>query len=211
MESYLPFFPLNIVVYPGEHLNLHIFEERYKALVNHCKSCDSTFGIPAYIDDRMRGYGTEVSLVEISKLYTDGRMDIKTQGLRVFKILNFDNPMKDKLYCGGEIEFIEIQGLEEEGFAFKLIDMVKVLFDVLKMEINIPSSKYKFLSYEVAHKVGLTMNQEYELLCIENEIDRQLYIYQHLQQTIPVVKEMERLKERIQLNGHFKHFDPLRF
>ncbi|MEO1628994.1 MAG: LON peptidase substrate-binding domain-containing protein, partial [Bacteroidota bacterium] len=46
-----PLFPLKLVVYPGEQLNLHIFEPRYKQLIRECEQNKVTFGIPAFIND----------------------------------------------------------------------------------------------------------------------------------------------------------------
>ncbi|MCU0326286.1 MAG: LON peptidase substrate-binding domain-containing protein [Spirosomaceae bacterium] len=82
----LPFFPLNLVAYPHEDLNLHIFEPRYRQLINECLETGQTFGIPPFINNRLLGYGTEMKVVELSKRYENGRMDIKTRGLRIFRI-----------------------------------------------------------------------------------------------------------------------------
>ena len=49
----LPFFPLQSVFFPGEKVPLHIFEERYKQLINDCRKEAITFGIPVYIDDNI--------------------------------------------------------------------------------------------------------------------------------------------------------------
>ncbi len=60
--SNFPLFPLNIVVFPGEELNLHIFEPRYRALIRDAEREGFSFGIPSYVHQKL-GYGTEVSLV----------------------------------------------------------------------------------------------------------------------------------------------------
>ena len=44
----LPLFPLQSVFYPGETVPLHIFEDRYKQLINDCRKEALTFGIPVY-------------------------------------------------------------------------------------------------------------------------------------------------------------------
>ena len=53
MSSILPLFPLNLVVFPEEELNLHIFEPRYKELVNDCMSKEVNFGIPSYVNKKL--------------------------------------------------------------------------------------------------------------------------------------------------------------
>jgi hypothetical protein len=87
MTNFIPIFPLGVIVYPGEDLNLHIFEPRYKQLINECHSQKKAFGIPAVIDNKLQDHGTLVKITEISKLYDNGEMDIKTVGTEVFRIL----------------------------------------------------------------------------------------------------------------------------
>ncbi|HET9823746.1 MAG TPA: LON peptidase substrate-binding domain-containing protein, partial [Chitinophagaceae bacterium] len=68
MTNFIPIFPLSIVVYPGEDLNLHVFEPRYKQLINECNAQKKQFGIPTVLDKRLQDYGSLVELVEISKV-----------------------------------------------------------------------------------------------------------------------------------------------
>ena len=87
MTNFINIFPLSIVVYPGEALNLHIFEPRYKQLILDCKESKKPFGIPPVLTDAIGELGTLVELVEITQVYDNGEMDIKTKGLEVFRIL----------------------------------------------------------------------------------------------------------------------------
>ncbi len=119
----LPLFPLRIVVFPNEDLNLHIFEPRYKQLMNECDAQDITFGIVPFIGDNLQNIGTEIELLSIEKRYPDGRMDVKTKALGLFRIVNFYKNFPDKLYAGAEIENI---GHTMEGDPLqnrKLIDL----------------------------------------------------------------------------------------
>src|SRR5690606_6214076 len=102
---YLPFFPLKLVAFPGEELNLHIFEPRYRQLIADVEHSGASFGVCVYINS-LSGFGTEVALEKINKRYEDGRLDIQTRGLRSFRILTFDNPLQDKLYAGGTISHL---------------------------------------------------------------------------------------------------------
>lgn len=60
------------------------------------------FGIPAYINNALPGYGTEMHIAELVTRYDDGRMDIRAMGLRVFRLIDFENPAPDKLYARGQ-------------------------------------------------------------------------------------------------------------
>ena len=80
MTNFIPIFPLSVVVYPGEELNLHIFEPRYKQLIKECNEQKKPFGIPTVIESKLQDHGTLVHIIELSKVYDNGEMDIKTQG-----------------------------------------------------------------------------------------------------------------------------------
>lgn len=209
MEKSLALFPLNLIVYPGEDLNLHIFEPRYRQLINECIDEEKTFGIPAFIGNKLPGYGTEMHVTALHKRYDDGQMDIKSKGLRVLRLVNFENPMPGKLYAGGEVELLE-PGDSISAHVDALSQRLKNLYDLLQIETDYDPTDENF-SYRVAHKVGMSIEQEYELLTLESEAERQLFLIQHLNNVMPVVAEMERTKQRIRMNGHFKNLDPLNF
>jgi len=209
MESFLPLFPLNLVAFPTENLNLHIFEPRYQQLINECLEEQKTFGIPAFINNKLPGYGTEMKILSLSKSYEDGRMDIKTKGLKVFRMLNFQNPVPNKLYAGGRVAYIEDTDTPD-GVISELLLQLDRLHHILQTKVDFNTQLQPF-SYQIGHKVGLSQDEEYHLLTINSETERQRYILRHLNKVVPVMSEMERTKERIKLNGHFKNLDPLNF
>ena len=209
MENYLPLFPLNLVAFPGETLNLHIFEDRYKELIEECLAQDVPFGVPAYVDNQIE-YGTEVMIIEVVKKYDDGRMDITTQATRVFRVLSFDNPAQGKLYAGGEVVFLENEYDADSHSRPEMISLIEELFSVISMVDRVEVAQ-DVTSFDIAHKIGLSLEQKYALLQIERESERQQVIIQHLRDTIPVLREIERTKERIRMNGHFQKYDPLDF
>lgn len=212
MEAVIPFFPLGLVVYPGEDLNLHVFEPRYRQLIDECLEAEKTFGIPAFIDNKLPGYGTEVHVITLHQRYDDGRMDVKTKGLRVFQLSEFQNPLPGKLYAGGSVEFVQPSpDPTPDQFLAPLLSRLARLYDLLQIETDYDPKKATNFSYRISHKVGLSIEQEYEILTLDRESDRQQLLVQHLDKVIPVVADMERTKERIRLNGHFKNLDPLTF
>jgi Lon protease-like protein len=208
----LPLFPLNLVVFPNEKLNLHVFEPRYRQLVKDCLIRQSSFGIPAFIDNKIEEYGTEVKIISLEKEYEDGRMDIRTQGMKVFHLLSYENPTPGKLYAGGVVAYVD----EEEDavpldLTTNLLNHLTRLYNLLQLKFDVVIEHVSSLSFEVAHKIGLSVEQEYELLTISSETVRQQYLLNHLNRVIPVVSDMEKTKERIRMNGHFKTLDPLSF
>ncbi|MGI9545748.1 MAG: LON peptidase substrate-binding domain-containing protein [Flavobacteriaceae bacterium] len=205
----LPLFPLQSVFFPGEKVPLHIFEERYKQLINDCRSNAVTFGIPVYIDDSI-AYGTEVQLVEVVNTYESGAMDVVCVARQVFKVLTFDNEMEGKQYAGGVVQFLD--NINDGGKSDKKAVLAKIeeLYHIMDVPFS-PIPVEKFNSFVLAHKMGLSYEQEYQLLQLEKESERLGFIKSHLLGTIQVLNEVNKTKELIDMNGHFKNFDPLDF
>lgn len=208
MSSYIPIFPLKLVAYPSEQVNLHIFEPRYRQLIHDIKESGGIFGIAVYID-KLMPFGTEVRLQEISNVYEDGRMDIKTLGVRVFEMITFDNPASGKLYAGGKVVYQENDPSVAKNIYDEFVFFLKEFFRLIGYEIDLSSAL--FSSFTVAHKLGLKIEEEYELLRISSESDRQQFLIKHLKRIIPVMRDLEKAKDRIRQNGHFKNLDPLDF
>lgn len=202
---YLPLFPLNLVAFPGEKLNLHIFEPRYRQLINECLDNETTFGIPAYVNNSLPGYGTEMQLTELVTRYDDGRLDVRTHGIRVFRLLDFENPAPGKLYAHGEVHFYP-KPESAPPISPQLPDLVNKLYRLLKTDSPFDPASTQPYSYQVAHSIGLSLESEYELLTLENESERQDFLIGHLEAVLPVVENMERTKERIRMNGNFREF-----
>lgn len=205
---YLPFFPLKLVAFPGEELNLHIFEPRYRELIADAELSGNSFGICVYINS-LSGYGTEVILEKIIKRYEDGRLDIRTRGLRPFKILSFDNPMQGKLYAGGNISFLSDDRKITDVLHHEFVFYLKEMLHLLNFQGEIDPQTVN--SYTFTHKLGLKLEEELEMLQMESERERTEYLIKHFKRMIPVIKAVELAKEKIKLNGHFKHLDPLNF
>ncbi|RXG15699.1 hypothetical protein DSM03_10268 [Leeuwenhoekiella aestuarii] len=209
MTQNLAMFPLELVVFPGERLALHIFENRYQQLITDCELQDITFGIPVYINRKL-SYGTEVRLERIKKRYPGGASDVVCRGLRVFKIEEFYPVYNDKLYSGAEVTFLETT---EDGTVSQrdlFFNLAKRFYMLLGADPGLTTGK-AINSYSFPHKLGLSLKQELDLLKLSSESARYVYLIDHLTVTLPVVEQMNRTRELIQLNGHFKNFDPLDF
>jgi Lon protease-like protein len=210
MTNFIPIFPLGVVVYPGENLNLHIFEPRYKQLINECKETNKPFGIPAVINNRVTELGTLVSLIEISKTYDSGEMDVKTTGIEVFRVLETINAIPEKLYSGAIVNYPEnVEDTGNRELMQKVVQAVKNLHELLKIKKDFNKPDEALISYDIAHHAGLSLEEEYELLGLLQEVQRQEYLKRHLNKVLPVIAEMEQLKERVKLNGHFKNLSGL--
>ena len=205
--SLLPLFPLRLVVFPNEDLNLHIFEPRYKELVNECMETGLTFGISPFINESLQPIGTEIQLKRIAKKYPDGRMDIETKALGLYQIVRFVREVPDRQYAGAEIQRLEYDTTGDPELSVRIHAQVSELFRVLQVEKAIPTPE-ELITYDVAHQLGMSPAQEYHLLTLLFEKDRQSFILRHLRRLIPIAREMDELRARIQMNGHFRNVIP---
>ncbi len=205
MTNFVPIFPLEIVVYPGEPLNLHIFEPQYKQLIRECIDNKKPFGIPPVFDKKVGELGTLVEITEMVKEYDSGEMDIRTRGLSVFKVLEVIKEIPGKLYHGAIVNYPDnIVEPGDSSMADLIMSEVKRMYTLLNVENKFPDRSGAVISYEIAHFVGLSRQQEYELLGLFTELQRLEYLRRHLNSILPLVQELEQLKARIQMNGHFR-------
>lgn len=211
MTNFIPIFPLGIVVYPGENLNLHIFEPRYKQLINECHTAKKSFGIPTVINNKVQDFGSLVEITELSKVYDSGEMDIKTRGEKVFRILEVIDEIPDKLYGGAIVNYPDNYEKGSPETMRKMMMGIRELHQLLNVKKDFKKEDGELTAYDVAHHVGLSLEEEYELLNLLDERQRREYLKRHLTKVIPMVTGMEQLKEKIKLNGHFKNLGGVDF
>lgn len=157
----LPYFPLGIVVMPGERVPLRIFEPRYMQLIKECMAGGCTFAIPFMNDSKVRKHGSEVKLYRILSTDPRGEMLIVIEGVSLCRVLTFKDTLPGKLYSGGTIECIDkhayssdpsvIDKIESLGInthelrnseQYSQIDLNKV---VLLLELS-AEDKFRFIS-----------------------------------------------------------------
>ena len=165
---------------------LHVFEERYKQLIADCRAEAQTFGIPVYINQSLT-YGTEVQLRDVVNTYADGSMDVVCVARQVFEVVAFQPVLGDRLYPGGEVRFLDSVNEAPPGLTDAVIEACRRLYELMDVPFG-PIKREVFNSFTLAHKMGLSLQQEYSLLQIPDET-----------------------RERIEMNGHFRNFDPLDF
>ena len=107
-----PLFPLGLVALPGELVPLHIFEERYKAMMSRCLITESEFGIVWLSDDGLRDIGCAMVIDKVLEELEDGRMNLLARGTRPFRVLERQAHLP---YPAGVVEFVEDRGDEPDA------------------------------------------------------------------------------------------------
>jgi ATP-dependent Lon protease len=211
MDRLTSLFPLPWVLFPGERLNLHIFEERYRQLISGALETGESFGVPVFPDGQSSGWGCLAALAEVRKTFPDGRMDVVVQGIRPFELLSFQKQFPGKLFPGGRIR-TWVSGVETDP---ALEEEVECLMNKFFFQIG---SRPRFdlyedqpFSFRVAHKLGLDTGAEIRLLITPEETDRLQQLHAHLCEAIEGLDRATRAGARIRQNGHFRSFDALNF
>jgi Lon protease-like protein len=138
-------------------------------------------------------------------VHDNGEMDIKTRGIKVFRILEVVKDIPDKLYSGAIVNYPDNQEQGNRALMTSVIKAIRELHVLLKVNKDFKKPDEELWSYDVAHHAGLSLEEEYELLQLLHELQRQEYLKRHIVKVLPLLGEMEALKERVKLNGHFKN------
>lgn len=182
-------FPLQLVIFPGEVLPLHIFEPRYKELIGECESDGITFVIPTFVNQSVSQFGTEVSLVKVMRRYDDGELDILVRGERVVKLLEVVERYGEKLYSGVRCEAAPYYADAEEEVENALRVKVLELAQLLERTSPLTELTQDSFAFALAPFLNLNLSQKLTLLAMHSERDRQEFLTRHVDELIKEVKK----------------------
>lgn len=194
----IPLFPLSLVVFPDSKYPLHIFEDRYKKMLNRCLSSGEGFGIAAQIRDEISKVGTHVKVSEIMKEYENGESDIIVHGLRRIVIIEYhqhqDGYFEALVEPYNDLKEISINQFAVEELRIKFKEIIEKVNFKIEDSFWINYLKNPKKSFKIAEKSGLTLTQQQKLLSIQDENKRVDYLREHF----------EKLEEQIEKNSVMK-------
>jgi Lon protease-like protein len=138
----IPLFPLGLVMLPEMHLPLHIFEERYKHLINDCIKNKKDFGIVYYNGSTLLKHGSSVRVEQIIRTYEDGRMDLLGQGKKRFFITKI---YEDSMYMEADVRYYDD---EQELYDVSAQDLAKEALDCLKKIADLSGKSFNTRDFE---------------------------------------------------------------
>ncbi|GAB1373117.1 LON peptidase substrate-binding domain-containing protein [Candidatus Kapaibacterium sp.] len=201
-------FPLNVILFPESVYPLHIFEERYKQLINECYTNNLEFGINYISPAGISEVGCSAMVSQVLKKYPDGKMDIIVQGISRYRLNRIWQGQE--LYYSADVEpFADDDygvdfGLMEE--AVRLYNKIAEGITSLKIDKIDPNNiDAKFPSFLIAQKAGLTPEQKQSLLEIRSENLRLETLSKHLRKVQPLIKRAEVISNIIKNDGYLKN------
>lgn len=199
MKRIIPIFPLSLVVFPLSRYPLHIFEPRYKKLINYCLKNKTGFGIVTTVDKELHEIGCYVEIDEVLDVSETGEMDIIIKGIEKFRMNdNWINTETGYLiaeiddYEDLDFSHDEVLFLEAESVFKQLIQRINYDLDEGFWN-NLFTSRLK--SYKLAEKSGFSLAQQLMLLKFRDESERLSFIIDHLQKLEKYLDEKDSITD----------------
>jgi Lon protease-like protein len=183
VSSLLPLFPLELVLFPGVPLPLHIFEPRYKEMIAECLELKKPFGVVRASSEGVADIGCTAEILEVTKKYDDGRMDILTRGVDRFEVLEVN---EDRPFLQAEITLIQ----DEPGHPPRQMveQAVRLHAEIAKLagsEVSGPEEGASNLSFLLAGSLPLDLDFKQKLLVTSSEAKRLEAVVGYLQAVLP--------------------------
>jgi Lon protease-like protein len=198
-----PLFPLGLVLLPQELVPLHIFEDRYKQMINECLEAESEFGIVWLSDDGLRDIGCTARIERVIERFEDGRMNILVVGSQPFRLLE---RVEDMAYPAGEIELLEDFDVDGDP---ELAEQARARYVELVERATEETPDLEEIAELDAYGMAATVEHPPEakqaLLELRAESDRLRMVDEMFRTAIKRVAYAEEAAERAQTNGSVPH------
>jgi Lon protease-like protein len=197
-----PLFPLGIVALPSELIPLHIFEERYKTMIDECLREEREFGIVWLSDDGLREIGCACAIDRVLERTADGRINLVARGTRPLRVLERQGHLP---YPAGVVEFVEdrpdspdpeLLSAAHEAYA----DLVRRATD----RDPEASELTEMGAYEMAATVDFGLDAKQGLLDLRSENARLRLLARLFRAAIKRLELVDRAQERARSNGKVK-------
>lgn len=189
----IPMFPLSLLPLPGELVPLHIFEPRYRQLLQDAEADDIRFGIFFTNTINTEQIGSLMKLESVIKRYPGGEADIVVKCHDIFTMDKLYRTFKSKLYPGGDVTLAEID-LNEMGGG-KLTE----LFLEYLTKRSITRQQGFFSLYNMAQELNLEVNDRYTFLTADH-VGRVNFLLQRIKYQTQILDQEEKSKDVFHLN-----------
>jgi Lon protease-like protein len=202
----LGLFPLPIVLLPTERIPLHIFEPRYRELIEECIETGTDFGLVLTDGEgAVHEIGTRASIAQVLERLDDGRLNIVVEGGDRFRLLELTS---GRSFTTGIVE--EVEDEDEPAPASDVTRAVEVftaLASEAESDVDIPDPDSPLLDFELAARVDFAPDAKQELLASTSPGGRMTRLIELLEIALQAVKIEKALRERAGKNGKVTPLD----
>jgi Lon protease-like protein len=200
--SLLALFPLDVVLFPGAPLPLHIFEPRYKEMITECLEQKKPFGLVRANKEALAEVGCTAIIMNVLKKYDDGRLDITAEGKQRFEIIQLN---QERSFLQGEVVFFDddpgqTPSMETDAALKFHQQLLAILGQPTQLESPQPN-----ISFQMAHELPVDLDFKQALLEMKSEEQRVHTLIEYYQATIPKIEKTLWAREKASGNGHVAH------
>lgn len=200
MSSLIPLFPLEIVLFPGTPLPLHIFEPRYKEMIGECLANSSTFGVIRALEKGMADVGCTAEIVTVTREYPDGRLDIVTEGRIRFQVLQLN---EERSFLRAEVRLIDDEpGAPDKADTARAVQLHSEILTLAGAIQDLSAADQSALSFYLAGSLPLDLDFKQKLLALRAESQRIAALTQYLEAVLPRLRRSAHAREKAGGNGH---------
>jgi Lon protease-like protein len=198
-EHEFPLFPLALVALPSEQVRLHIFEPRYRVMINECLEREREFGIVWLADDGLKLVGCACEIERVLDRLEDGRLNILARATRPFRLIAREDSLA---YPAGTIEFVQ-DGEEapDEVAAAEAQGSYAALVEEATDDEPDADALSAMSAYEMAATVEFGLEAKQRLLELRSENARLRLLTRLLRAALKRLEYVDRAQARARSNG----------
>ncbi|MBV8114746.1 MAG: LON peptidase substrate-binding domain-containing protein [Silvibacterium sp.] len=197
----IPLFPLDVVLFPGASLPLHIFEERYKEMIGLCLADESSFGVVRAQQDGLAVVGCTARILRVLHEYEDGRLDIFCRGDTRFEIESLE---QSRSFLEAEVNFFEDDGAmasrqqREECAALHFETLELAGIEVATMHVSLDGP----ISFDLASVLPTDLGFKQQLLAIRSDAERTERLREFYETVLPQLRKKAQKMRPAGRNGN---------
>ena len=192
MSLLLPLFPLDLVLLPGVPLPLHVFEPRYKEMIAECLDEKKPFGVVRASSNGVAEIGCTAEIVEVTKRYDDGRMDILTRGVERFEVLQVHD---ERTFLEAEFTVIEDEpGTPNSELVQQAVRLHGEIVKLAGADADGPEEGAEHLSFLLAGSLPLDLDFKQKLLTTLSEPKRLQAVISYLEAVLPGLRRASKAR-----------------
>lgn len=197
----LSLFPLDVVLFPGTPLPLHIFEERYKTMIGECLQQQNAFGVVRAQEDGLAVIGCTAKILRVIHHYDDGRMDILCQGVERFEIEMLDSEL-EYLRCNAlhyEDDGPDATRAQREHCAalhFETMELAGMEMDATRLSLDGP------VSFQLTAALPADLGFKQQILGLRSDAERTERLVQFYEAILPNLRLSLPSQKTAGKNGH---------
>ncbi len=202
MEALLPLFPLDVVLFPGTPLPLHVFEPRYKEMIGECLAEHRPFGVVRAVGEGLADVGCTAEIITVVKEYPDGRLDLVSEGRKRFEVVRVN---QERSFLQAEVLMIDDEpGDPPPEDTSRAVQLHSELLGIAGATQDLSAADTSTLSFYLAGSLPLDLDFKQKLLALRSEPERLSLLISYLETIIPNLRRAATAREKAGGNGHVR-------